>query len=55
MLAEAYRVLKPGGWFIAVSFGTAETRLPLLQHRFLPWNADPNPVFTTESNFIYKA
>ena len=37
MLAEACRVLLPGGIFLSVSYGDAEMRLPELERPELPW------------------
>ena len=37
MLAEACRVLIPGGVFLSVSYGDAEMRLPELERPELPW------------------
>ena len=36
-LSEISRVLKPGGYFVQISYGTPNTRTPFLKHQNLNW------------------
>lgn len=40
MCKEIWRVLRPGGVFICVCFGTPDTRLEYLRGRNLAWNIE---------------
>jgi SAM-dependent methyltransferase len=51
MIAEAWRVLKPGGHYVGISYGTPDSRLPLFAQEDCDWEVAhysvPKPINST--------
>jgi ubiquinone/menaquinone biosynthesis C-methylase UbiE len=54
MLREAYRVLKPGGFYVLVTYGRPQLRMPYLEQPRFRWDIAHQTVAKTRFLYILR-